>query len=460
MRRLLLLVWLLALSVMERPPRDPDTYSEAEKLALSGHWRDVLGDRTDAEMRALHFDWEFWRRPAQVAPRGGWRAWYARAGRGFGKTRTGAENVRRRVKRGRSRFIGLIAPTAGDARDVMIEGESGLLAVTPKEDRPHYEPSKRRLTWPNGATGSTFSADEPERLRGPQHDLVWFDEPASARFGKQAFDNAILGLRLGTDPRMIITGTPKPLAWLREEAERPSMVTTTGSTYQNLAHLAETFIRDVLDRYEGTRLGKQELHAEWLDDVEGALWAKETIERHRLHTIPPGIGRRVVIGVDPPGATAECGIVAVLGPAIPHRDAHAYVLEDASLAGPPEVWAAQAISLYHRTGAESLRVESNYGGDMVRAVIHQIDPDVRVEKVNATGSKGDRAEPVSTLYVRGRVHHVGYFGVLESQLVTWVPTETKSPDRLDALVHAVATVLPPIHVGRATATSVADRRLP
>lgn len=445
------------MTTMEAPHRDPRSYSEAEVAAQKPGWREAVDAYTEAELAELRYDWEFWRRPAQVAPLGRWRVWFSRAGRGYGKTRTGAENVRRRVENKRVSHVAVIGPTAADARDVMVEGESGILAVTPKKDRPLYEPSKRRLTWPNGCVGTTFSADEPERLRGPSHDLVWGDEPASWRFGKAAFDNAMLGLRIGRDPRMLLTGTPKPVAWLREAEQRPSMVVSRGSTYENLANLAEGFITDVLDRYEGTRLGRQELHAEYLDDVEGALWTLATIEQHRVFTIPPMRASRVVVGVDPPGETAECGIVAVLGPAIAHRNGEAYVLEDASVAGPPEKWAAQVVSVYHRLGAESVRVESNQGGDMCRAVIHAVNPDVRIEKVHAHLSKEDRAEPVSVHYQRGRVHHVGYFGMLEAQMTQWVPGEGKSPDRLDALVHAVNTLVPPMVLGQAQGVSMADR---
>lgn len=442
---------------MAQPVRDPATYSEAEVAAMRPDWRDVVTSYTDAELRELRYDWDFWRRPGQRPPRGRWRIWFGRAGRGYGKTRQGAEAVRRRVKRGRVSYVAIIGATAADARDVMVEGESGLLATTPRDDRPVYEPSKRRLTWPNGCVGSTFSADEPERLRGPSHDMAWGDEPASWRFGKAAFDNAMFGLRLGRDPRFLLTGTPKPVAWLREAEAKPSMVVTRGSTYENLGNLAQAFIEDVLDRYEGTRLGRQEIHAEYLDDVEGALWTLAMIEQHRVFVLPAERATRVVIGVDPPGETAECGIVAVLGPAIAHRGAHVYVLEDASMAGPPEKWAAQVVALYHRLGAESCRVEKNNGGDMVRAVIHAVDENVRVEKISAVDSKEDRAEPVSVHYQRGRVHHVGYFGMLEAQMTQWVPGEGKSPDRLDALVHAVNTLVPPQVIGQAEGSSVAGR---
>jgi phage terminase large subunit-like protein len=354
-----------------------------------------------------------------------------RAGRGFGKTKGGAEAVRRRVITRRARQVGLVAPTAADARDVMVEGPSGILAVHPDSERPLYEPSKRKLTWPNGAVGHVYSADEPDRLRGPEHDLTWNDEPASWK-RPEAWDNMQLGLRAGRDPRAIVTMTPKPLPWLRALADHRSTVTTGGATYENAANLADPFLADVLDRYEGTRLGRQELHGLFLDDVEGALWAMPTIEAHRVHGWLPGPAWQLIVAVDPPGETAECGIVVVAGQrGVPRGQA--YVLDDSSLAGPPEVWAAQVVATVRRWGAEAAYVEANQGGDMVRAVIHAVDPTLNVRKITASLSKEARAQPVATAYTRGRVHHVGYFGMLESQMTTWVPREGKSPDRVDAL---------------------------
>jgi phage terminase large subunit-like protein len=298
----------------------------------------------------------------------------------------------------------------------------------------------------------------------------------------------MFGHRLGSDPRSMLTMTPRPLDWLRKiEAEARTFV-TTGATYDNLTNLAESFIDMVLGRYEGTRLGRQELHALYLDDVEGALWAMATIEVTRLARFDPtdpwqslrveaarartllGLGLdpirdertpwHILVGVDPPGETAECGIIVgaapVNGKASRH---HAVILDDLSLAGPPEVWGAQVVAAVHKHGAERVVVEANQGGDMVRSTIHNVDPDVTVTKVRASQSKYDRAEPVSVLYAKGWVHHAGWFGELETQLSTWVPTESKSPDRLDALVHLVNGLLAPMPNVRATATSPAGRRI-
>jgi len=475
--------------------RDADSLSPAEQLFLdcpdetAQHERlhEFLATIPPSVREAMPWSWRWWARPSQLAPAGNWRTWVVRAGRGFGKTRTGAEETRRRVRKGLAKRIVLIGATAADVRDVMVEGESGILAVHPPGSRPEYEPSKRRLTWPNGAVGTCFSAEEPDRLRGPQSDWVWGDEPASWHSGLLAWDNAMFGHRLG-DPHSMLTMTPRPLDWLRKiEAEARTFV-TTGATYDNLTNLAESFIDMVLGRYEGTRLGRQELHALYLDDVEGALWAMATIEVTRLARFDPsdpwqslrveaarartmlGLGLdpirdertpwHILVGVDPPGETAECGIIVgaapVNGKASRH---HAVILDDMSLAGPPEVWGAQVVAAVHKHGAERVVVESNQGGDMVRSTIHNVDPDVVVTKVRAKESKYDRAEPVSVLYAKGWVHHAGWFGDLETQLTTWVPTESKSPDRLDALVHLVTGLLAPMPAVRATASSPVGRRI-
>jgi phage terminase large subunit-like protein len=443
------------------PPRDPATLSQAEVLAATSQEvrAKLLAGYSDSQLRALAYDWRFWCRPSQREPDGRWLTWFIRAGRGYGKTRVGSEFVRAKIDSGKYGRVALVGATAGDARDVMVEGESGLLSVFPPGKRPFYEPSKRRITFHNGAVGTTYSADEPERLRGPQHDCAWCDEPASWRFGKEAWDNLSLGLRLGDFPRACVTGTPKPTAWLRELSKRRSTINTVGSTYENLANLAPTFIEEVLSRYEGTTLGRQELHAEWLDDVEGALWLQRVIDTYRLTRWDRANTDKVVIGVDPPGETAECGIVVAGGPARHGPNAHAYVLDDLSIAGRPEAWGAQVVAGWRKWNADQVVVEANQGGDMVRAVIHAVDATCPVVKVRATVSKKERALPVSALYERGRVHHIGFLSMLESQMVTWVPDESPSPDRLDALVHAVTAIVPNEPHHAATVTSVAATRM-
>lgn len=450
--------------------------------------RDYVDGLSEADAEDLPYAWWFWARDAQQPPPGDWLTWVCRAGRGYGKTRTGAEETRRRAHQGLARRISLIGATAGDVRDVMIEGESGLLAVHPRHWQPDYQPSKRRIVWPNGVVGTCFSAEEPDRLRGPQSEWVWGDEPASWTTGPEAWNNAMLGNRLGQHPASMLTMTPRPLEWLKNVEAKPTTVTTTGTTFENIDNLAPTFIDLVVERFQGTRLGRQELLAQYLEDVEGALWRMAVIDatrlarfdlgdpwtslrteinRQRLHLglsiVPVPVERtpwRVVVGVDPPGETAECGIV--VGAAPRHAKAgqhHAVVLDDASVAGPPEVWGRYVVAAAQRWGADEVVVEKNMGGDMVRSTIHNVDPTVRVRKVNATDSKYDRAEPISTLYERGWVHHVGYFSQLETQQTTWVAGKSKSPDRLDALVHMLTAALKPLPPAVATMSSAVGRRI-
>lgn len=430
------------------------------------------------------FVWKVWSRPNQQIPKGmgdQYRIWMFRAGRGSGKTRAGAETVRMMVERG-CRRIALVAPTAADVRDVMIEGESGLLSVFPEDDRPSYQPSLRRVTFKNGAIAVSYSADEPERLRGPQHDFAWIDEPASMPRGEETFSNVMLGLRLGKAPWVMVTGTPKPLRWLRELAEREETITTIGSTFDNERHLAPTFITDVLGRYEGTRLGRQELYAEWLDDVEGAMWTERIIDENRIghfdQTKPwaslnmwletgggkPIIDRRpwrTIVAVDPPGETAECGIVVAASPVQGRAGVdHAVILEDMSTSGRPEEWGRQVVQALRKWDAERIIVESNQGGDMVRATIHAVDPNVQINKITAKQSKTARAEPVSALYERGLIHHLGFHPLLESQMTSWTKDDGKSPDRMDALVHAVNFLLTPQTNVRSVVVSPTARRIP
>jgi len=398
----------------------------------------------DETANALMHDWSMIRRPGQIRPANmgrGRRVWLLKAGRGYGKTRTGAEETRDRIEHvQRIAFVGV---TVGDVRDTMIEGESGLHAVFPGHQRPEYIASKRRVEFHNGAFALIYSGEEPDRLRGPQHEWAWVDEPASfKRRPDEMLSNLLLGLRLGAEPWALFTGTPKTTPWLRDLAADPRTVVTGGSTYENIANLSPEFVADVLGRYEGTRLGRQELHAEFLDDVEGALWTERIIERFRWHQWERSDAWTVVVGVDPPGETAECGIVTVAGPTTPQETSHAVVLADDSMAGRPEAWGRQVVATWKRTNADRVLVERNQGGDMVRAVVHAVDPSCPVEKLTAKGTKQDRASPIATLYERGRIHHVGYWPLLEEQMVTWVPSDAKSPDRIDALVHALTEVLP------------------
>lgn len=360
------------------------------------------------------------------------------AGRGYGKTRTGAEWVRGRIESGRFGRIGLIGETAADVRDVMVEGESGLLAISPRWNRPKYEPSKRRLTWPNGAIATTYSGDDPEQLRGPQHDTVWADEPAKWRYATEAWDNMEMGLRLGPKPQAAATTTPRAIPLIKALVVDPMTVVTGGSTYDNMANLAPQFIRRVVQKYEGTRLGRQELHAVLLDDNPNALWQRARIEELRTRSHPPL--KRVVVGVDPAVSSgedaAETGIVvAGLG-----EDGHGYVLDDRSLQGSPATWAGAAVTAYHSRAANLIVGEVNNGGEMIGYTVGTIDKDVPYKAVRASRGKYTRAEPIAALYEQGRVHHVGMFAEMEDQMCQWVPGDD-SPDRMDALVWALTELM-------------------
>jgi phage terminase large subunit-like protein len=386
-----------------------------------------------AILREYATRWAFIARPNQLPPSGIWRIWLILAGRGWGKTRTGAEFVNGRVRSGASKHPILIGPTAADVRDVMVEGESGIIACSRPDFRPLYEPSKRRLTWPNGVSGSLFSAEEPDRLRGPQSDLIWADEPASWKY-PETWDMAMFGLRLGTDPRVVATTTPRPTTLIRELVADPLTVVTRGSSYENQANLAPAFIGKIIRKYEGTRLGRQELNAEILDDNPGALWQRDVIEHLRVRDAPPLV--RVVVGIDPAvsGAIAsdETGIV-VDGIA---ANGHCYVLADASVRGTPHAWALAAVRAYHQYRADRMIGEVNNGGDLVEVNIRTVDRSIAYKAVHATRGKLIRAEPVAALYEQGRVHHVGTFPQLEDQLCDWNPGD-RSPDRLDAHVWAM-----------------------
>ena len=383
------------------------------------------------------YDWPFWARPNQLPPQGDWRVWLLLAGRGFGKSRTGAEWVREQVESGRSRRIALVAPTAADVRDVMIEGESGLLAICPPWNMPVYESSKRRLTWPNGAIATTYSAEEPDRLRGPQHDAAWCDEVAAWRY-PETWDMLMFGLRLGVDPRCVVTTTPKPIPIVRNLLKSPTTAITRGSTYENRANLAEAFFEQIVAQYEGTRLGRQELYAEVLDDVEGALWTRALIDQHRVKVAPEL--KRIVVAIDPAITASddsdETGIV-VAGLGV---DNHGYALDDLSLRASPDGWARRAVAAYHARKADRIVAEVNQGGDMVEYTIRTVDPRASIKKVHAARGKQTRAEPIVALYEQGRIHHVGVLPQLEEQMCNWVPG-MDSPDRMDAAVWAFTELM-------------------
>jgi phage terminase large subunit-like protein len=404
------------------------------QLANSPHFQKM----TDEQALELLFDWDIWSRPKQREPQGDWRVWLILAGRGFGKTRTGAEYIRKQVEKNICGRIALVGRTAADVRDVMVEGESGILAASHPNRRPKYEPSKRRLTWPNGAIATTYSADEPDTLRGPQHDGFWADEPAAWKYD-DTWDQLMFGLRLGKNPRGVATTTPRPTKLIKSLVASPTTYVTRGNTYENRAHLAPAFLEQIIRKYEGTRLGRQELNAEILEDTEGALWQRDSmLEAYRVTKHPPLI--RIGVAVDPSvtsgEGSAETGIIAG-GIA---ENGHAYILDDCSVLASPREWAASAIVAYHKNFADFIVGETNQGGDMVETIIRGIDTNVAFRGVRATRGKYTRAEPVAALYERGLVHHVGAFPELEDQLCSWTQGE-KSPDRLDALVWLLTALM-------------------
>ncbi len=399
-----------------------------------------LASLSQSEAFALERYWPFWARPTQVAPRGTWRTWLILAGRGFGKTRTGAEWVRASVKR--YPLVNVIAATADDARDIMIEGESGILAICPVDERPQYRAAYRRLEWPNGARTLIFTADEPDRLRGKQHQKLWADELAAWRY-PEAWDQAMFGLRLGNNPQAVVTTTPKPIELVRRLVADPTCHVTRGSTYDNRANLAPAFFEQIIKRYEGTRIGRQELLAEILDDVEGALWTHAMIDTTRVEAHPDLV--RVGVGVDPSGGATEGHdeqgiVVAGLG-----VDGDGYVLADYSCRLSPDGWGRRAVQAFIDHHADVIFVEKNFGGDMAISTIETaaraMGTVVPIVAVSASRGKIVRAEPVAALYEQGKVHHVGTFNDLEDQMTTYVPGIAASPDRLDALVWVATEVL-------------------
>lgn len=395
---------------------------------------------------ALRYQWEFWARPNQLEPLGDWTTWLILAGRGFGKTRVGAETIRKWVcgatplARGLCSRIALVAETAADGRDVMVEGESGLLAVHPKDFMPTYEKTNRKVTWPNGATAYLYNATEPDQLRGPQHDAAWVDELAKFKYVQETWDQLQFGLRLGDHPRQLVTTTPRPIPIIKKLLNDPTCVVTRGRTYDNADNLAAPFLKQVEERYAGTRLGRQELEGEVLEDIPGALWQRSKIDDTRRREAP-GELQRIVVAVDPATSSDEgadeTGIVVVgIG-----RDndgyTRGYLLADRSIKGTPDDWARAAVAAYREFEADRIVAEKNQGGEMVEAVLRSAARNVPVTLVHASRGKVVRAEPISALYEQGRIHHVGRYDELEDQMCTFSQDWDRangSPDRMDALV--------------------------
>lgn len=422
-------------------------------------WIDSL---TPDAMRTIVHDWKFLARKNQLPPEGDWYVWLIMAGRGFGKTRTGAEWVKAQVESGACSRLALVGRTAADVRDVMIEGESGILATATPGFIPIYKPSVRKIVWPNGAIATTYSGEEPDQLRGPQHDGAWADELAAWKY-EDAWDQLQFGLRLGKSPRVVATTTPRATPLIKgllwddpvKKTPNPKVHVTTGSTYENKANLAPQFIHKIVQKYENTRLGQQELYAKILEDVPGALFTMDRLNSHRVleSTVPEML--RIAIGVDPAttnnAKSNETGIV-VVGKGV---DKHCYVLGDKSGTFSPEQWATRVAYEYlkykRRRHNVEIVVEVNQGGDMVETVLRSLEKNtdypqfrglnMRIVKVRASKGKYARAEPIAQLEEQGKIHHVGTFAELEDQQTTWTTEDDYSPDRLDAYTWACYELL-------------------
>jgi predicted phage terminase large subunit-like protein len=394
-------------------------------------------------------DWPANARPEQILPGGDWRTWLIIAGRGWGKTRTGAETVREWVKRGYKR-IAMIAPTAADARDVLVEGESGLIAIYPRAERPIYEPSKRRITFANGALATVYSADEPDRLRGPQHDAAWCDELAAWRRPDETWSNLLMGLRLGSAPQIIVTTTPRPIPIIKNLIATPTTVITRGRTADNASNIAPGFIDELMARYGNTRLGRQELEAEVLEDVVGAFWNVDLIDRTRVVEAPEM--ERIVVAIDPATTAGEkSDFTAMVVAGRGREDKHLYVIAAEAHRESPEGWASRAWRLYETFGAGRVIAEQNQGGEMIRSVLQQNRPNGPIKIVASTRGKAVRAEPVAHLYEIGRVHHIGTHKTIEDQMIGF-PVSSDHDDIVDALSIAINEIegrsALPIAIGR------------
>jgi phage terminase large subunit-like protein len=433
--------------------------SFAETLAAltNDELDELLGEMDAEEALQLLYDWNTWARTNQVRPQFqpepmvDWFVWLLLAGRGSGKTRTGAETVREWVEEADEPIrIALVGQTSADVRDVMLQGESGLLTISPPWNMPVHQPSQRRVTWPNGSYAILFSGDAPDQLRGPQFHKAWVDELAKYQYPQETWDNLEFGLRLGEHPQAVVTTTPRPIPIIKDMLEDEQVKVTRGSSYENISNLASTFIRRVIRKYEGTRVGRQELHAEVLTDMPGALWSYAMIEQARVRHVPEMT--RIVIGVDPAVTSHEdsdeTGIV-VCGKG---TDGLGYVLRDLSGRYSPEKWAEKVSGAFYEYKADRVVAEVNNGGDLVETVLRSYDRNIAYKAVHASRGKIARAEPIAALYERGLMRHHGQFAAMEDQMTSYnpgdVPTDAQrrkakqlSPDRMDAMVWAFTELM-------------------
>jgi len=423
--------------------------SFAERCSSNDEGKRRLLRLSPSEAALLRYEWRFWARPNQIAPKGEWGVWLLMTGRGFGKTRAGSQWVIEQAKRPET-HIAMIGRIPADGRDVMVNGESGILNCSPPDFRPEYVGSQRLLKWPNGSEAHIYSSEKPADLRGPNFHAAWVDELAKYDQAQETWDTLVMAVRLPPEPRIVVTTTPRPTPIMKRLLEDPSTYVTQGSIYDNRSNLSPKFFTRLIKRYEGTYLGQQELEGLMIADRPGALWTRENLEKNRVKSLPTNLAR-IVIAVDPPATanveSAEAGIIAVGRAA----DGMSYVLGDASTHGTPDEWGRAAVRLYDELKADQIVGEVNQGGDMVGFTIRECAKALQREgerkssvapyvPVRASRGKLTRAEPISALYHQGRVRHCGLFPDLEDQLTSWVPGEA-SPDRLDALVWGMTALV-------------------
>jgi phage terminase large subunit-like protein len=420
----------------------------------------ILANRSPSELELIEKDWLFLAREDQLPP-DEWGAdgcfiWNIRAGRGAGKTRAGAETFIHAIRYGGYKYPNLAGATAEDVRDIMIEGESGLLSCAPEDFRPEYVPSLKQIHWPNGVTSHIYYGSEPNKGRGPQSDYLWCDELAKWQYAETTFELLLPGLRLGPSPLCMITSTPQPTKFMRglevmqNQGKRPCTITTRAKTSDNFKNLSPVF-SSIISRLQGTRQGQQELDGEFLLDNPGALWTWDMLDNSRVSDIPEL--SRIVVGVDPAvtnnADSDETGIVVagISREGVPDkltgiRVPHFYILGDYSLKGSANTWAKAAVGAYHRHNASRMIAEGNQGGDLVEMNIRNVDPNISFKRVHARVGKQARAEPISALYEQGRCHHYGTFSALEDQMTSWDPKSSdRSPDKIDALVWSVTELV-------------------